>query len=151
VFRLEIRAMQRQLGQLAAMAIGTLGLTLINVTVPVMAQTCASQCDSKPIQFQPGQRIEVTVYNRTRSVIMMENTQGDRAVALKPGEKIKFYRGGSTDPNLAVAFWEDTATPLKLGLVKPKANQLEINLTFARQAPGDRALYILNDGAIQLL
>jgi hypothetical protein len=143
--------MQRQLGQLTAMVIGLAGLGWLNVAAPVMAQTCASQCEGKPIQFQPGQRIEVTVYNRTRSVIMMENTQGDRAVALKPGEKIKFYRGGSTDPNLAVAFWEDTATPLKLGLTKPKANQLEINLTFARQAPGDRALYILNDGAIQLL
>lgn len=134
----------------AAMSVVATGLTFLP-SAPATAQTCSSQCAAKPLQFQPGQRIEVEVHNRTKSVIMMENTQGDRAIELQPGQKIKFYRGGSTDPNLSVAFWESTSTPLSLALSKPKANLLEIEVRFARQAPGDRALYILNDGTIQLL
>jgi hypothetical protein len=135
----------------ATMAIAsTAGLTFLP-TAPAMAQTCSSQCAAKPLQFQPGQRIEVEVHNRTKSVIMMENIQGDREIELPPGQKLKFYRGGSTDPNLSVAFWESTSTPLSLALSKPKANVLQIEVRFARQAPGDRALYILNDGQIQLL
>jgi hypothetical protein len=133
---------------IAAIATG-FGVTPI---APATAQTCASQCNPvKPLQFQTGQRIEVQVENRTRSKIMMENTQGDRAIELQPGQKIKFYRGGSTDPNLSVAFWETTETPLSLALSKPKPNLLQIEVRFARQAPGDRALYITNDGTIQLL
>jgi hypothetical protein len=149
---LEVIAMQRRLTALAITTIAamTTGFSL-GVIAPATAQTCASQCAPKPIQFQTGQRIEVQVENRTRSKIMMENTQGDRAIELQPGQKIKFYRGGSTDPNLSVAFWETTETPLNLALSKPKPNLLQIEVRFARQAPGDRALYITNDGTIQLL
>jgi hypothetical protein len=144
-------AMQRRLMFLATMTIAaTTGLVSLP-GAPATAQTCSSQCAAKPLQFTPGQRIEVQVHNRTKSVIMMENTQGDRAIELQPGQQIKFYRGGSTDPNLSVAFWEATATPLSLALSKPKPNLLQIELRFARQAPGDRALYITNDGTIQLL
>ncbi len=148
--------MQRRFTVSAAMTVGTMaiaattGLAFLSVA-PATAQTCSSQCKAKPLQFQPGQRIEVEVHNRTQRLIMMENTQGDRAIELQPGQKLKFYRGGSTDPNLSVAFWETTETPLSLALSKPKANMLQIEVRFARQAPGDRAIYIANDGQIQQL
>jgi hypothetical protein len=148
--------MQRRFTVLAATmatamtVVATTGLTFLPAS-PATAQTCSSQCTAKPLQFQPGQRIEVAVHNRTQSIIMMENTQGDRPIELRPGQKLKFYRGGSTDPNLSVAFWESTSTPLSLAFSKPKANLLQIEVRFARQAPGDRALYITNDGQIQLL
>ncbi len=143
--------MQRRLMFLATTTIA-LSAALMLPTVPAtMAQTCSSQCKAKPLQFKPGQRIEVAVHNRTQRLIMMENTQGDRAIELQPGQKLKFYRGGSTDPNLSVAFWETTETPLSLALSKPKANMLQIEVRFARQAPGDRAIYIANDGQIQQL
>jgi hypothetical protein len=154
---LEVIAMQRRFmakwaNRAAAMTLVAMGLTIGGPTLlPATAQTCASQCATPPIQFQPGQRIEVQVHNRTQTPIMMENTQGDREVVLQPGQKLKFYRGGSTDPNLSIAFWEKTETPLNLALSKPKANILQIEVRFARQAPGDRSIYIANDGQIQRL
>lgn len=144
--------MQQRFLVLAALAfVLSAGVWITTRSVPVMAQTCASQCQEKPIQFRPGQRIEVEVRNWTKRTITMENTGGDREVKLLPGQKLKFYRGGSTDPNLSVAFWEPTATPLNLTLSQPKANLLQIDIRFARSAPGDRAIYIQNDGRIQRL
>jgi hypothetical protein len=153
---LEVIAMQRRFTvklatQLTVMTLVAIGVAAGPSAPPATAQTCASQCAAPPIQFQPGQRIEVQVHNRTQTPIMMENTQGDREVILQPGQKLKFYRGGSTDPNLAIAFWDKTETPLNLALSKPKANILQIEVRFARQAPGDRAIYIANDGQIQRL
>jgi hypothetical protein len=153
---LEVIAMQRRFTvklatQLTVMTLVAMGVAAGPTAPPTTAQTCASQCAAPPIQFQPGQRIEVQVHNRTQTPIMMENTQGDREVILQPGQKLKFYRGGSTDPNLSIAFWDKTETPLNLALSKPKANILQIEVRFARQAPGDRAIYIANDGQIQRL
>ncbi|MBE9028184.1 hypothetical protein IQ266_00255 [filamentous cyanobacterium LEGE 11480] len=144
--------MQRRLTFLAALLVAASSSFWGLPTTPAIAATCSSQCKkTKPIQFRPGQRIEVMVVNRTRRTIMMENTLGDRAIKLLPGQKLKFYRGGSTDPNLSLAFWDATETPLKLALSQPQSNLLQIDVRFARRAPGDRALYIMNDGRIQLL
>jgi hypothetical protein len=118
---------------------------------PAVAASCASRCTTKPLQFAPGQRIQVQVWNRTGSTIELENAGGDREIRLMPGQKIKFYRGGSTDPNLSVVFWETTETPLKATLSKPKPDLLEVDLTFAATRPGDRSIYIRNDGQIDKL
>jgi hypothetical protein len=152
---LEVIAMQRRLMRQICLAVmATIALSpalILPAARPATAQTCASQCAPPPIQFQPGQRIEVQVHNRTQTPIMMENTQGDREIVLQPGQQLKFYRGGSTDPNLSIAFWDQTETPLNLTLSKPKANILLVEVRFARQAPGDRSIYIANDGQIQKL
>ncbi len=132
-------------------AIGTLGLTDQLMRHPAIAASCASRCTVKPLQFAPGQRIQVQVWNRTGSTIELENAGGDRLIRLTPGQKIKFYRGGSTDPNLSLVFWETTETPLKAALSKPKPNLLEVDLTFAATRPGDRSIYIRNDGQIDKL
>jgi hypothetical protein len=127
------------------------GFMAIGATTPAIANTCASRCPAKPLQFAPGQRIEVLVRNRTQSTLEMENAGGDRPIKLLPGQQIKFYRGGSTDPNLSVVFWEVTATPLKATLTKPKKDLLQIDLTFAPNSPGDQSIYIRNDGRIDKL
>jgi hypothetical protein len=128
----------------------TIGVATV-VPATATANTCASRCPAKPLQFTPGQRIEVLVRNRTQSNLEMENAGGDRPIKLLPGQQIKFYRGGSTDPNLSVVFWEVTATPLKATLSKPKKDLLQIDLTFAPNSPGDQAIYIRNDGRIDKL
>jgi hypothetical protein len=133
-------------GALVALPIGLFG-----IPQTVRANTCASQCPVKPIQFTPGQRIQVQVLNRTGSTIEIENASGDRPIQLLPGKQIKFYRGGSTNPNLSVVFWETTETPLKAALSQPKKDLLQIDLTFAATKPGDRSIYIRNDGRIDKL
>jgi hypothetical protein len=119
--------------------------------LPAQANTCASNCPPKPIQFEPGTRIEVRVINRARTAITLENALGDRTIQLQPGQQLKFYRGGSTDPNLSVVFWEKTETPLKAKFTKFKTNQLQVELNLAPTKPGDRSFYIRNDGRIETL
>jgi hypothetical protein len=119
---------------------------------PVLAGTCSTRCSVKnPLQFKPGQRIKVQVINRTNSLIKIENALGGRPLELPSGKTIAFYRGGSTDPNFSVVFWEATETPLRSRLSKPAADTLKIDLSFAAQKPGDRSVYIRNDGHIEVL
>jgi hypothetical protein len=109
--------MQRQLTWFTVLTVTTASSTLLGgwwFPPAVTAYTRpTTECGAKPIQFQPGQRIEVVVQNRTQSPILMGNTRGARPIKLMPGQKINFYRGGSTNPNLSVAFWEATETPIK--------------------------------------
>jgi hypothetical protein len=131
----------------------TIAFTLLGTNLsPAGANTCSSQCAAvKPVAFVPGERITVVVINRTKTALELENAGGDRPIRLQPGQKIQFYRGGSTDPNLSVVFWESTETPLKAALSQPKKNMLQIDLTFAATRPGDRSIYIRNDGRIDKL
>jgi hypothetical protein len=119
---------------------------------PISAKTCSSQCAVvKPVAFVPGERIMVVVVNRTKTALELENAGGGRPIQLQPGQRLQFYRGGSTDPNLSVVFWEATETPLKAALSQPKKNVLQVDLTFAATRPGDRSIYIRNDGRIDKL
>jgi hypothetical protein len=131
----------------------TIAFTLLGANLsPALAKTCSSQCAAaKLVAFVPGERITVVVINRTKTALELENAGGDRPIRLQPGQKIQFYRGGSTDPNLSVVFWESTETPLKAALSQPKKNMLQIDLTFAATRPGDRSIYIRNDGRIDKL
>jgi hypothetical protein len=133
---------------------GLLGTSVESGISPkaALASTCSTRCSVKnPLQFKPGQRIKVQVINRTNSLIKIENALGGRPLELPSGKTIQFYRGGSTDPNFSVVFWEATETPLRSRLSKPAADILKIDLSFAAQKPGDRSVYIRNDGHIDVL
>jgi hypothetical protein len=133
---------------------GLLGATVASGIGPqaALAGTCSTRCSVKtPIQFKPGQRIKVQVINRTNSLIKIENALGGQPLELLSGQTIEFYRGGSTDPNFSVVFWEATETPLRSRLSKPTTDTLKIDLSFAAQKPGDRSVYIRNDGRIDIL
>jgi hypothetical protein len=122
-------------------------------TVPpmVQAQTCATQCAQPLLQFRPGQRIKVQLTNRTGSVLLVENTLGAQPLAVRPGQTLQFYRGGATDPNFSVAFWEETETPLRAKLAQA-GDTLKIDLSFApRRGIADRAVYVRNDGQVETL
>jgi hypothetical protein len=58
--------------------------------LPAQGSTCASNCPPKPIQFEPGTRIEVRVINRARTAITLENALGDRTIQLQPGQQLTF-------------------------------------------------------------
>jgi hypothetical protein len=129
-----------------------MGVALDIDSKAAVASTCSTRCSLKnPLQFKPGQRIKVQVINRTNSLIKIENARGGRPLELPSGKTIQFYRGGSTDPNFSVVFWEATETPLRSRLSKPADDTLKIDLSFAAQKPGDRSVYIRNDGHIDVL
>lgn len=133
-----------------------LGLLGVGIMLKDSAQaeevgTCANHCPPKPLQFTPGKRIQVQVWNRTGRPLFIEKVQGAKPVVLAGGGRIAFQRGGSTEPNASIVFWEQNETPLKAKLSQPKTDILRVELTFAAQKPGDKALFIRNDGRIDLL
>lgn len=114
------------------------------------AGTCvaASSCGRQPIQFTPGQRITVEVINLTKSVVQLQKIAGTDPVALSPGQVMSFARGGRTDPNFSVVLWDVIGLPLKVNLLKPEARKLRIEVRPGGRPPGDRTVYLQDDGRV---
>ena len=114
------------------------------------AGTCvaASSCGRQPIQFTPGQRITVEVINQTKNVVQLQKITGTEPVALRPGQVMSFVRGGRTDPNFSVVLWDAKGVPLKVNLLKPEARKLRIEVRPGGRPPGDRTVYLQDDGRV---
>ncbi|MCL1475157.1 hypothetical protein [Argonema antarcticum] len=115
---------------------------------PAIAGTCASKCPPPPLGFVPGQLVNVEVVNRTASIVLLEKVQGTDAFPLRPGQEVRFQRWTGTEPNMSVVFWDATALPLLTRVSKPNDDTLRIELRPGGRPPGDRTIYILNDGRV---
>jgi hypothetical protein len=134
-------------------ALLVLGLpTTIALAQTTEPGTCATQCSKPYLRFRPGQRIKVQVTNRTYKVLQVENALGGQPLNIQPRSTVQFYRGGGTDPNFSVVFWEQTETPLRAIPTQLGKDTLKIDLNFApRRAQGDRSIYLDNDGQVIVL
>lgn len=112
------------------------------------AGTCADKCPPPPIQFIPGQRITFEVVNLTSSLVQMQRVLGTDPIPLNPGQAVSFARGGSTDPNLSVLLWDATGLPLRVNIGKPNARTLRIEVRPGGRPPGDRTVYLKDDGRV---
>lgn len=114
------------------------------------AGTCvaASSCGQQPIKFIPGQRITVEVVNLTRHVIQLQKITGTTPVGLSPGQMMSFARGGKTEPNFSVVLWDVTGRPMKVNILKPEARTLRIEVRPGGRPPGDRSVYLKDDGQV---
>lgn len=117
---------------------------------PMLAGTCASKCPPPPLGFVPGQLVNVEVVNRTASIVLLEKVQGTDAFPLRPGQEVRFQRWTGTEPNMSVVFWDATALPLLTRVSKPNDDTLRIELRPGGRPPGDRTIYILNDGRVTI-
>jgi hypothetical protein len=132
-------------------------LLVLGLPTPAPAQTiepgtCATQCGQPYLRFRPGQRIKVQVTNRTYKVLQVENALGGQPLNIPPRSTIQFYRGGGTDPNFSVVFWEETETPLRAVPTQLGKDTLKIDLNLApRRGQGDRSIYLDNDGQVTVL
>ena len=115
-----------------------------------IAGTCASKCGPKPIQFTPGQLINVEVTNLTSSIVLLEKVQGTDAIPLYPGKTLYLERGGGTNPNFSAVFWDQTALPLRAIITQPQSKTLRIELRPGSRPPGDRSVYVRNDGRVAI-
>ena len=113
-----------------------------------LAGTCASKCPPPPLAFVPGQLVNVEVVNRTASIVLLEKVQDTDAFPLRPGQEVRFQRWTGTEPNMSVVFWDATALPLLSRVSKPNDDTLRIELRPGGRPPGDRTIYILNDGRV---
>lgn len=114
----------------------------------VLAGTCASNCPPPPIQFVPGQSINVVVVNQTASLVQFQKIFGSDPIPLRPGQEFQFEQVGGTKPNLSVYFWDETALPLRAVITRPQAKILRIELRPGGRPPGDRSVYVQNDGRV---
>ncbi len=117
------------------------------------AGTCvaATSCGRQPIKFIPGQRITVEVVNLTGRVVQLQKISGTDPVAITPGQILSFSRGGRTEPNFSVVFWDALGQPLKVDILKPGARTLRIEVRLGGRPPGDRSVYLKDDGHVLVL
>ncbi|BCL38089.1 hypothetical protein NSMS1_45360 [Nostoc sp. MS1] len=137
-----------------------LPLTLIAATIlvasidhprPTLAGTCASNCGAKPLQFTPGQRIRLEVINNTSNLIEMERIQGATPIRIQPKQKLSFPQQDGSQPNMSLVFWDKTGAPVQAVVSKPNFGTLRVEFRPTWRYPGDRSLYILDDGRINIL
>jgi hypothetical protein len=119
----------------------------------VTAGSCvaASSCGAQPIKFIPGQRITVEVVNLTQSLVQIQQLYGTDSLAVIPGQVQSFVRGGNTNPNFSVTFWDIQGLPLKVNILKTDSRTLRIEIRPGARIPGDRAVYLKDDGRVDVM
>jgi hypothetical protein len=149
--RLSIDCLYCMYKLLSAVSIATTLLFGIVEHYPIAhAGTCvaASSCGQQPIKFIPGQRITVEVVNLTQRVVQLQKVYGTDPVPMRPGQALSFVRGGRTEPNFSVMLWDAIGVPLKVNLLKPEARTLRIEVRSGGRPPGDRTVYLKDDGRV---
>ncbi|GAA6620771.1 hypothetical protein [Scytonema sp. NUACC26] len=122
-----------------------------NQNTVTLAGTCASKCGRSPIEFTPGQHVRLEVFNATPRIIKVEKPYGFGQIPVRSGQQIHIEQGDGTEPNISVVFWDDTGQPLKAIVSKPDFGTLRVELRPSWQAPGDRSVYIQDDGRVNIL
>lgn len=131
------------------------GLTIFAISAgwgissPTIAQTCTANCGSRQIQFTPGQPIRLQMVNRTNSLIQIQQVSMTDSIPLLPGSEVEVDSRFGTEPNVSVVFWDVTSLAVKAVLFRPEPDVLRIELLPGR-APGDRSVYVENDGKVRI-
>ncbi|MEQ8752942.1 MAG: hypothetical protein RID09_05400 [Coleofasciculus sp. G1-WW12-02] len=120
---------------------------------PAQAQTClaATSCRNQSVKFVPGQRITVEVANLTNSIIQLQQVDVTDPLSVSPGQVLSFVRGGNTNPNFSAVFWDAQGLPLNVNIRKPEARVLRIEILPSGRAPGARAVYLQDDGRVEVM
>jgi hypothetical protein len=118
---------------------------------PVLAQTCASKCGTRPLQFTPGQLVQVEVVNRTPRMLQLQRVETTESMQIQPGQVLKFEQAQVTEPNMSLLFWDDTGRALRATVFKPNLATLRVELRPNWQQPGDRSVYLRDDGMVNVL
>jgi NAD(P)H-flavin reductase len=118
---------------------------------PVLADTCASKCGASLLQFTPGQLVQVEVLNRTPRLLQLQRIETTESMPIQPGQVLKFEQAQVTEPNMSLLFWDDTGRALKVTVSKPNLATLRIELRPSWQQPGDRSVYLRDDGMVNVL
>jgi hypothetical protein len=126
-------------------------LTSTSHSSVTLAGTCASRCGSRPIQFTPGQNIRLWVVNNTSNTVNLEKAPGAKPITIEPGQTLQLPQGDSLKSNISIIFWNNKGWPVQATVSKPDFGTLRVDIRPSRTYPGDRSIYILNDGRINVL
>jgi hypothetical protein len=117
---------------------------------PSLAETCASQCGSPPIQFVPGQHIRIQIVNSTPRLVNLEKPDSTGLISLQPGQKLQLEQANSTNP-ISLIFWNQLGTPLQAIVSKPNFGTLRVELRPSWHSPGDRSIFLREDGRVNVM
>lgn len=138
-------------GSAHVLALGTsLALGLSFLISDALAQRCTVNCSSRQIQYIPGEKIRIFVVNQTSSLVQIEQLVGTSPIALLPSQEIEVNPNFGTRPNASLVFWDDTSLPLRVVLSRPETNMLRVQILPGGRPPGDRSVYIENDGKVRI-
>ncbi|MBE9007911.1 hypothetical protein IQ259_23320 [Fortiea sp. LEGE XX443] len=126
-------------------------LTSSNNSNISVAGTCASKCGQAPIQFTPGQRIRVQIVNSTPRVLKLQKPSITEPISLSPGQNLNLEQIEGTEPNTSLIFWDETGRSIQANISKPNLATLRVELRPTWRVPGDRSVYIQDDGRINVL
>ncbi len=137
------------------LSLGVLSLLVpaIAIAPTPMAQagTCASNCGPKPIRFTPGQAVKVEVINKTASIILLQEVAGSDPIPVAPSRSFQLTRRGGTVDNSSVVFWDAAGFPVKVKVSQPQGNMLRLEVMPEFDPPGDRSVYLRDDGSVSIL
>ncbi|WP_157453078.1 hypothetical protein [Coleofasciculus chthonoplastes] len=138
---------------LVLLATTTLAISSTADIHPAQAETCvaASSCREQSVKFVPGQRITVEVANLTSSVIKLQQVDVTDPLPVSPGQVLSFVRGGNTNPNFSAVLWDTQGLPLNVNIRKPEARVLRIEVLPSGRSPGVRAVYLQDDGRVEVM
>jgi hypothetical protein len=135
----------------ATLMAATLLLATTPYPHPTLAMTCASKCGKPPLQFKPGQYIQLIVVNKTYSVVELERTPETEPISLEPGQELQLPHNERLQANLAILFWSEEGYALKMIASKPNLGKLRLEIYPSQIYPGDRSLYLREDGRVKVL
>jgi hypothetical protein len=146
---LPIKLTQRFAVSAVLAVVGASVIIAQSLTSAGFAKPCLANCSSRQIQFTPGQRIQISVINRTSSLLQVEQIYGTPPLPLPPDQEVAVDPNFGTRPNASIVFWGE-ALPLRVELFRPAPNQLRIEILAGSQPPGDRSVYIEDDGKVKI-
>ncbi|BAZ41905.1 hypothetical protein NIES4101_78730 [Calothrix sp. NIES-4101] len=117
----------------------------------VVAKTCASKCGKRPIQYVPGQLVRLEVINKTPRALKLQKTESSGFIQIQPGQTLRFQQTQVTEPNMSLLFWDDTGRALTANVSKPNFATLRVELRPNWYQPGDRSIYLRDDGMVNVL
>jgi hypothetical protein len=80
----------------------------------------------------------------------MEQLVGTSPIALLPNQEIEVNPNFGTRPNASLVFWDETSLPLRVLLSRPETNMLRVQILPGGRPPGDRAVYVEDDGKVRI-
>ncbi len=155
---LQISVGQISVGQISVGLCLGLPLGLFALLVPVgaiapaaQAGTCAAKCGPKPVRFVPGSSVKVEVVNNTTSLLFLEEIAGSDPIPVAPSRSFQLTRRVGTIDNASVVFWDSFGFPVRAKVSQPQGNLLRIEVSPGYEPPGDRSVYLRDDGSIAVL
>ncbi|MEH1890937.1 MAG: hypothetical protein V7K92_16300 [Nostoc sp.] len=83
-------------------------------------------------------------------MIKIQKPSGTDAISLSLGQKLNLEQIEGTKPNTSLIFWSEKDLSLQAIVSKPNFGTLRLELPPTLRSPGDRSLYIMDDGRIKV-